>query len=443
MALLADLKNTINQANFNNLTGSISAVKGIIVEFIGLNGFVSVGSILEVDSLEGKIKGECVYIDSSVAKMILFNDNCTISIGSKVNVLTHANTIKPCEEWLGRIISSQGEPLDDLGSLPAGDKEYNIKAAPPISSKRRRVSGKISLGVKVLDTFVPLCYGQRVGIFAGSGVGKSVLLSMVTKFSDVDVRVIGLIGERGREVKEFIEDYIGKEGLKNTIIVVATSDEVAVLRKRAAYITLAISEYFRDQGKEVLCIMDSVTRFAMAQREIGLSLGEPPTTKGYTPTVFAELPKLLERAGPGMEHQGNISGIFSVLVEGDDTNEPIADTVRGIIDGHIILDRKIAERGRYPAINVLKSISRTLPKCHSDFQNLTINRAKKYMAIYEDMEEIIRIGAYRKGTNKEVDDSIIIHGLVEEFIKQNQDIPSSPDESFEALSSILENNLNG
>lgn len=442
MSIIDDLGFHLTSVNFKTLSGSVSAIKGLTVEFIGLNGFVSVGSILEVQAQNSFVKGECVYIDSKVAKMILFNDSHVIPIGSKVYVLQNAGTIKPDASWMGRIIGSEGQPIDDLGVLKQGNHEYSIKSTPPVSSKRRRVGKKINLGVKVMDAFTPLCYGQRVGIFAGSGVGKSVLLSMVTKFSNVDVRVIGLIGERGREVKEFIEDYLGPVGMQNTVIVVATSDEVAVLRKRAAYITMTIAEYFRDQGKEVLCIIDSVTRFAMAQREIGLSLGEPPTTKGYTPTVFAELPKLLERAGPGTEEQGNISGIFSVLVEGDDTNEPIADTVRGIIDGHIILDRKIAERGRYPAVNILKSVSRTLPKCHKDQENLVITVAKKFISIYEDMEEIIRIGAYKKGSNKEVDDAISVYKQIEDFVRQDQDKFYSPEQTFDELFEIIKTVVN-
>jgi flagellum-specific ATP synthase len=307
---------------------------------------------------------------------------------------------------------------------------------PPPAHSRKRVGAPLDLGVRSLNTFLTCCRGQRLGIFAGSGVGKSVLLSMLARNVDADVSVIGLVGERGREVQEFLQDDLGEEGLARSVVVVATSDEPALMRRQAAYLTLAIAEYFRDEDEDVLCLMDSVTRFAMAQREIGLSAGEPPTAKGYTPTVFTELPKLLERAGPGTG-QGTITAIFTVLVDGDDHNEPIADAVRGILDGHIVMERGIAERGRYPAINILKSISRTMPKAAAPAFLPAIMRARQVMATYSDMEELIRLGAYRAGSSPEVDEAITLHEPLETFLRQGKNEVCGLDDGYRQLQQIV------
>jgi flagellum-specific ATP synthase len=290
--------------------------------------------------------------------------------------------------------------------------------------------------VRAINTFLTCCRGQRMGIFAGSGVGKSVLLSMMARYTAADVAVIGLVGERGREVQEFIEDDLGPEGLAKSVVVVATSDEPALMRRQAAWMTMAVAEYFRDLDSDVLCLIDSITRFAMAQREIGLSAGEPPTAKGYTPTVFAELPKLLERAGPGTAN-GAITGLFSVLVEGDDLNDPIADATRGILDGHIVLDRAIAERGRYPAIDVLRSISRTMPGCNTDDENTLVGRARRLLAVYNDMAEMIRLGAYRNGADPQVDEAIHFNPALEAFLAQNKQERSDLDHGYAQLAQVL------
>jgi flagellum-specific ATP synthase len=277
-----------------------------------------------------------------------------------------------------------------------------------------------------------------MGIFAGSGVGKSVLLSMLARYTAADVAVIGLVGERGREVQEFLQDDLGTEGLARSVVVVATSDEPALMRRNAAYLTLTMAEYFRDQGASVLCMIDSVTRFAMAQRDIGLAGGEPPTAKGYTPTVFNELPRLLERAGPGTG-EGTITGVFTVLVEGDDHNEPVADAVRGILDGHIVMERSIAERGRYPAINVLKSVSRTMPRSADPTFWPVVRQARQIIATYSDMEELIRLGAYRAGSSAEVDEAIRLFPQLDSFLGQGKEESTSIGDGYSRLADILSN----
>jgi flagellum-specific ATP synthase len=312
-----------------------------------------------------------------------------------------------------------------------------LRNKPPPPHSRQRMGAQLDLGVRAVNTFLATCRGQRMGIFSGSGVGKSILLSMMARYTAADVSVIGLVGERGREVQEFLEDDLGPEGLARSVVVVATGDEPALMRRQAAYTTLAVAEYFRDRGRAVLCLMDSVTRFAMAQREIGLSAGEPPTTKGYPPTTFSELARLLERAGPGAPGQGSITGLFSVLVEGDDANEPISDAARGILDGHIVMERAIADRGRYPAVNVLKSVSRSMPKALSDERNALLRRARQVISAYEDMAELIKLGAYRKGSDAGVDEAISLYPKIEAFLAQNKDERTDIDESFRRLAAIL------
>ena len=289
-----------------------------------------------------------------------------------------------------------------------------------------------------MNTFTTCCAGQRMGIFSGSGVGKSTLLAMLARNANADAIVIALVGERGREVKEFIEDDLGPEGLARSVVVAATSDEPPLVRRQAAYVAMAVAEKLRDDGLHVLLLMDSVTRFAMAQREVGLSAGEPPASKGYTPTVFAELPRLLERAGPGRSGEpGSITGLFTVLVEGDDHNEPVADAVRGILDGHVVLERNIAERGRFPAINVLKSVSRAMPGCNTEAEQALVARARAPLAIYDDMAELIRLGAYKAGTNGEVDLAVKLYPQLEAFLAQKKDERATFTECYAGLEKIL------
>lgn len=422
------------------LTGRVVAVKGLLIEVTGIEEALSVGSRCAVQgsfSPDHQVLCEVVGFRENVALLMPFGSVEGVGLGAKVTLTSAASAVEPSDAWLGRIVDAMGEPIDGKGPLPRGGIPYLLRSNPPAASKRARVAGKMDMGVRAINTFLTTCYGQRLGIFAGSGVGKSILMSMLARYSKADINVIGLVGERGREVQEFIEDDLGEEGLKRSVLVVATSSDSALLRRQAAYTTLAIAEYFRDQQKQVLCLMDSVTRFAMAQREIGLSAGEPPTTKGYTPTVFAELPKLLERAGPGLVGSGSITGMFTVLVEGDDTNEPIADAVRGILDGHIVLDRDIAQRGRYPAINILKSVSRMLPDANSEAENNLVTVARRFMATYENMAELIRLGAYRRGTDPDVDRAMHFYPQLETFISQREKESATLAEGYEQLGKVL------
>jgi flagellum-specific ATP synthase len=422
------------------ISGRVTAVRGLLVEAAGIESVLSVGSRCMVQgtlSATHEVLCEVVGFRDNVALLMPFASLEGIGLGAKVTVVSHASAVEPSDAWLGRIVDAMGNPIDGKGPLPKGGIPYLLRASPPPAASRARVAGKLDLGVRALNTFLTCCKGQRMGIFAGSGVGKSIMMSMLARYSKSDVNVIGLIGERGREVQEFIEDDLGEEGLKRSIVVVATSSESALMRRQAAYTTTAIAEYFRDQKKQVLMLMDSVTRFAMAQREIGLSAGEPPTTKGYTPTVFSELPKLLERAGPGVVGSGSITALLSVLVEGDDTNEPIADAVRGIIDGHIVMDREIAQRGRYPAINILKSVSRMLPDCNSESENALVLLARRFMATYENMAELIRLGAYRRGTDPEVDRAMHFHPQLEAFLSQREHEATSLAEGYETLAKVM------
>ena len=440
MTMRNHLLSELDSLPTHTVSGRVTAVRGLLVEAAGLEAVLSVGSRCSVQgtlSSGHQVLCEVVGFRNDVALLMPFASLEGIGLGAKVTMMSYASAVEPSDAWLGRIVDAMGDPIDGKGPLPKGGIPYLLRANPPPASKRQRVAGKLDLGVRALNTFLTCCYGQRMGIFAGSGVGKSIMMSMLARYSKADVNVIGLIGERGREVQEFIEDDLGEEGLKRSIVVVATSSESALMRRQAAYTTMAVAEYFRDQKKQVLCLMDSVTRFAMAQREIGLSAGEPPTTKGYTPTVFSELPKLLERAGPGVVGSGSITGLLSVLVEGDDTNEPIADAVRGIIDGHIVMDRDIAQRGRYPAINILKSVSRMLPDCNSESENSLVLLARRFMATYENMAELIRLGAYRRGTDPEVDRAMQFHPQLEAFLSQREHESTSLAEGYEILAKVM------
>ena len=430
------LAEQIGELDAVEIYGRVVGVRGLMVEVAGPLHAMSVGARIAIETGARPIPCEVVGFAGERALLMPFGALEGVRRGCRAIVQAAASATRPSPGWLGRVVNAMGEPIDGKGPLPAGASPYPFRNTPPPAHARQRVGAPLDLGVRALNTFITCCRGQRMGIFSGSGVGKSVLLSMLARNVQADVSVIGLVGERGREVQEFLQDDLGESGLARSVVVVSTSDEPALMRRQAAYLTLAIAECFRDGGQDVLVLMDSVTRFAMAQREIGLSAGEPPTAKGYTPTVFTELPKLLERAGPGTE-QGTITGIFTVLVDADDHNEPIADAVRGILDGHIVMERAIAERGRYPAINVLKSVSRTMPRAADPDFLADLNRARQIMATYADMEELIRLGAYRPGSSAEVDEAIRLHGPLEDFLRQGKDEASTLLEGYQRLAAIL------
>jgi flagellum-specific ATP synthase len=426
----------IEELDAVEIYGRVVGVRGLMVEVAGPLHAMSVGARMVVETPSKPIPCEVVGFMGGNALLMPFGQLEGVRRGCRALVSSVRGAVRPAQGWLGRVVNAMGEPIDGKGPLPSGPVPYPFRAAPPPAHTRRRIGSAIDLGVRALNTFVTCCHGQRMGIFSGSGVGKSVLLSMLARNVAADVSVIGLIGERGREVQEFLQDDLGEVGLARSVVVVATSDEPALMRRQAAYLTLAIAEYFRDQAQHVLLLMDSVTRFAVAQREIGLATGEPPTAKGYTPTVFAELPRLLERAGAGAG-EGTITGVFTVLVEGDDHNEPIADAVRAILDGHIVMERAIAERGRYPAINVLKSVSRSMPKSADPAYLDVLARARRVMATYADMEELIRLGAYRPGSSAEVDQAIALHPALEAFLGQAKEESTSLIEGYQRLEQIL------
>ncbi len=436
--LLKNIEGEIEKISFGEYFGTVTAVQGLFIEVSGVRSPLTIGDRCNVHTTHNSVV-PCELVSFRGDKLLLmpYGSLQGIGPGCRVDVENAAPVIYPHASWLGRIVNAFGEPIDGKGPLIKGSKPYYIKSSPPPAAFRDRVKGKVDLGVRAVNTFLTICKGQRMGIFAGSGVGKSTLMSMMAKHTNSDISIIGLIGERGREAKEFVEDVLGKEGLEKSVLVLATSDESPLMRRQAAYVTMAIAEFFRDENKDVLCMMDSITRFAMAQREISLSVGEPPASKGYTPSVFAELPRLLERAGPGAG-TGTITGLFTVLVDGDDHNEPVADAVRSILDGHIVLDRAIAERNRYPAINILRSISRTMPDCDTPEEYALVAKARKYIASYEDMAELIRLGAYKAGSNKEVDEAIFYYPKLEAFLSQKKGEKVSLDEGYAQLKAILD-----
>ncbi|MFL4987243.1 MAG: flagellar protein export ATPase FliI [Microvirga sp.] len=434
---LSAVKRAVEALPAFEVYGRVAAVRGLLIEIAGPVAAMHVGGRIEIETGRGgMVPCEVIGFSGERALAMPFGALAGVRRGCPAHVRDEIVGVRPSRGWLGRVVDALGRPIDGKGPLPQGPTVRPFRADPPPAHARRRVGAPLDLGVRAMNTFLTVCAGQRMGIFSGSGIGKSVLLSMFARYTAADVAVIGLVGERGREVQEFLQDDLGEAGLARSIVVVATSDEPALMRRNAAYLTLALSEHFQDEGAAVLCLIDSITRFAMAQRDIGLAGGEPPTAKGYTPTVFNELPRLLERAGPGTG-AGTITGMFTVLVEGDDHNEPIADAVRGILDGHVVMERQIAERGRYPAINVLKSISRTMPRACDPAYLPVVQKARAVLATYADMEELIRLGAYRAGASPEVDEAIALMPELEAFLAQGKEDSTSIGDGYARLAEIL------
>jgi flagellum-specific ATP synthase len=417
--------------------GQLESVRGASLTVSGFGRAAAIGDRVTVDASGGAVPGEIVAFSGDTVTVMVEGRGEGLTPGARV-VLTESSDLYPCAAWLGRVLDGSGRPLDSKGPLPQGDQAMKLRGVAPQAFGRRLMGARLETGIRLLDTFVPVCRGQRLGVFAASGVGKSTLMGMLARFVAADVIVVGLIGERGREVREFLDRILGEAGLSRAVVVVATSDQPALARRRAALATLSVAEWFRGQGKQVLCLLDSVTRLAQAQREIGLAAGEPATARSFTPSVFAELPALLERAGPGADGEGDITGIFTVLVDGDDHDEPVSDAVRGILDGHLVLDRRIGERGRWPAVDVLRSVSRALPRCHAPEENEMLARSRHLMSAYESMADMIRLGAYRAGSDPLVDEAIRKHEAFENFLRQGIDERCSAAEAFASLGQILD-----
>lgn len=418
-------------------------MRGLVVEIDNMPDGAAVGDRIAVMHGHGaETIGEIIGFAGHRVQVMTYHEIDGLAAGLLARRVGRAQAaLYPSSFWLGRVIDPLGQPLDGDGPLLSGAQPRSARAAPPAARLRARVGPRIDLGVRALDLFATCREGQRLGLFAGSGVGKSTLLAMMTRGAACDVVVLSLVGERGREVREFIEDDLGPEGLAKSVVVVATSDSPPLMRRQCAYTAMTVAEHFRDQGCSVMLLMDSVTRFCLALREIGLSLGEPPATRGYPPSVFAELPRLLERAGPGIEQAGQpsgaITGLFTVLIEGDDHNEPVADAVRGILDGHIVMDRRIAEGGRYPAVDVLRSLSRLAASCLTEAQTAIVQRARAVLALHADMIDMVRLGAYRNGTDPVVDEALKLTPAIEALLRQAKGDRSSVDVAFAQLATVL------
>jgi len=426
VSILAKYQSALEKSYIRKL-GKVSQVVGLTIESIGPDVNIGQTCHIKAGKYGDPILSEVVGFKNNNILLMPLGNMQGVGPGNQVEALEHPITVNVSDSLLGRTLDGLGRPMD--GKPPIDDGEmYTVTNPAPDPLTRKRISEPLMLGVKAIDSLLTIGKGQRVGIFAGSGVGKSTLMGMIARNTKADINVIALVGERGREVREFIEKDLGEEGLARSVLVVATSDTPALVRLKAAEVATSIAEYFREKGKDVMLLMDSLTRYAMAQREVGLAIGEPPVSRGYTPSVFATIPRLLERTGN--DDKGSITGLYTVLVDGDDLTEPVTDTARSVLDGHIVLSRKIANRNHYPAIDVLASVSRCMPDVvEKDHKNAS-NLLKKSMAVYANSEDLINIGAYVKGSSEEIDDAIAKHSAINDFLTQ------SVDEKFEIADTI-------
>ncbi len=423
----------LTEKSYYKKLGRVTKVVGLTIESAGPDAKLNDLCIITPADGSSPVHAEVVGFKDDRVLLMPFDDVGGVGPGCIVENTEHPLTVKVSDELLGHTLDGLGNPTD--GTELTSYEEYPVEAAPPDPMERVIISEILPLGVKAVDGLLTVGKGQRVGIFAGSGVGKSTLMGMFARNTKADINVIALIGERGREVREFVERDLGMEGMKRSVLVVATSDKPALIRNKAAKTATAIAEYFRDQGRDVLLMMDSLTRFSMAQREIGLASGEPPVTRGYPPSVYSEMPKLLERAG--MSDKGSITGLYTVLVDGDDFNEPITDTARSILDGHIMLNRKLAQKNHYPAVDVLQSISRCMSQIVDKEHKKQAGKLKQVLATYGEAEDLINIGAYKAGSNKAIDYAIEKIDAVNEYLCQQTDEKFGLEEELNMLESLF------
>lgn len=421
--------------------GLVVQVIGLVVESVG--PAAQVGELCEIRHSQRNsptIKAEVVGFRSNRVLLMPLGEMTGIKAGSEVVATGHTMHVSVGDHLLGRILDGLGEPADNKGPIDLpGSRRTSIYATPPNALTRKRITEVLQVGIRAIDGTLTIGKGQRMGVFAGSGVGKSTILGMIARNTTADINVICLVGERGREVREFLESDLGVEGLKRSVLVIATSDQPPLVRQKAPLVATAIAEYFRDQGHDVMLMMDSITRLAMAQREVGLAVGEPPATRGYTPSVFAQLPKLLERAGTS--ESGSITALYTVLVEGDDENEPIADAVRGILDGHIWLSRDLAAKNHYPAIDISKSISRVMNQITTDGHKAAAGALRETLAVYREAEDLINIGAYSEGSDSRIDEARQKIEFVRNFLRQGIYETNSFDDTTQALQDIYSNEV--